>query len=346
MLPLPLVRSTNPTTSDTQLVCLFAEDDMKGDAAVLRTLLSVQFIVAVTIVLVNVYTIAAIWPRRKRRSTQSQLFVLHLAFADVLCGASKLLLVIFSADCTLAHMAATCEWVCVVPCVITMFTWTLSATTLAAIAVDRYVCIVHSLRYYEFMNTRRVLLILAALWVFSMLCAGLYLPTWSWQEGRYCDEQNLIPFWHVLAVQIPMTMLVLVVVAVTHITIRSEAQRHVARRSPASWGPGPGGSSSASVRSAKITILVVASFVLCYLPMQIFQVLVNIDREDFSNWDFFMFEMFSSLWYLLNPFIYAWKNASIREDMVALWRRLFGRCMSQDRDALEPPMPPPGARRF
>lgn len=43
---------------------------------------------------------------------------------------------------------------CLVPVILDMFTWTLSATTLAAIAVDRYVCILHSLRYYEFMNTR------------------------------------------------------------------------------------------------------------------------------------------------------------------------------------------------
>lgn len=339
---LPLVRYTN-ITGDVSQQCVFLEDAMQGDANLLRVVLAAQFLVSVVVVFVNVYTIAAIWPRRKRRSTQSQLFVLQLALADVLCGLSRIFTVIFSMDCGLAELAATSELVCVVPLVFTVFTWTLSATTLAAIAVDRYVCIVHSLRYYEFMKTRRVIAILAGLWVFSMLCSGLYLTTWHWVEGRYCEDQNLIPLWHLLAVQIPITVLVLVVVTVTHVTIRREAQRHAARNNPG-WGPDKH-ANSASVRSAKITILVVASFVMCYLPMQISQVLCYFDEDEFTSWDFFGFEMFTGLWYLLNPFIYAWKNASIREDMVVLWRRIFRRCV-REQDVRDPPTPPHGARRF
>lgn len=53
-----------------------------------------------------------------------------------------------------AALPALPQAACLSPVVFSLFTWTLSATTLAAIAVDRYVCVVHSLRYYEFMNTR------------------------------------------------------------------------------------------------------------------------------------------------------------------------------------------------
>lgn len=49
---------------------------------------------------------------------------------------------------------------------------------------------------------RRVLAILGSLWVVSAVCATLYLPTWDWEEGRYCEEQILVPLWHLLAVQV------------------------------------------------------------------------------------------------------------------------------------------------
>lgn len=44
--------------------------------------------------------------------------------------------------------------------------------------------------------------ILCCLWVLSVFCALLYLPTWEWQEGRLCQEQNIVPAWHLLAVQV------------------------------------------------------------------------------------------------------------------------------------------------
>ncbi|KAJ1530451.1 hypothetical protein ONE63_005354 [Megalurothrips usitatus] len=309
-------------------VCLFVDPARQQDAVALRALMAVEVIVAVTVILVNAFTIAAIWPRRWRRSTQSSLFVLHLAFADFLCGLAKLVIFVFMSDCAAAELASVHETACLGPVIFICFAWTLSATTLAAIAVDRYVCIVHSLRYYEFLTTRRVCVILASLWGFSALCGLLYLPTWEWQEGRFCEEQNLFPEWHLYAVQIPISMLVLLVVAATHIAIRSEVKRNNAR----CWTAGHAGlrlpsSKSASVRSAKVTVLVVSSFIMGYLPLAVFQVLLHSAFQDHvavAHWDFHVVSVSSSLWYLLNPFIYAWKNASIRQDMVTLWRRLVG----------------------
>lgn len=66
-----------------------------------------------------------------------------------------------------------------------------------------------------------------------------------------------------------------------------------------------------------------------------------------NYWVFVVLEIFSSLWYLVNPFIYAWKNASIREDMTVLWRRLTARCQCVTVDqCLAGPRTPVGARRF
>ncbi|XP_034246535.1 melanocortin receptor 5-like [Thrips palmi] len=350
MLPPIVVLHRNSSTWPTDSVCILDDPAFATSSALLRAVLSVQGITALTIMLVNAYTMAAIWPRRHRRSTQSTLFVLHLALADALVGVSMFVHIIFSTSCFMANLAATHESACLIPVVLGMFTWTLSATTLAAIAVDRYVCIMHSLRYYEFMNTRRVTTILCSLWVFSIFCACLYLPTWEWQEGRLCQEQNIVPVWHLVAVQMPLSVLVLGVVAVTHISIRQEARRSHARAKAAHGAPWLVQShSSASIRSARIVILVVGGFIMGDLPMKVFQVLLIVEdgSDNCSYWAFVALQIFSSLWYLVNPFIYAWKNASIREDMTVLWTRLTARCKCSTVDqCMAGSRTPVGARRF
>lgn len=345
----------NSSTWPTDAVCILEDPDLAVSALLLRVVLSVHGITALVILAVNAYTVAAIWPRRHRRATQSTLFVLHLALADMLVGLAKMVHVVFSTSCALARLAATHESACLIPVILGMFTWTLSATTLAAIAVDRYVCIMHSLRYYEFMNTRRVTTILSGLWVFSIICALLYLPTWEWQEGRLCQEQNIVPPWHLLGVQIPLSLLVLCVVAATHLSIRREVKRSNARVKSTHSAGAPWlvqNRSSASVRSAKIVFLVVGGFILGDLPMKVFQVLLLVDETSncCNYWVFAILQIVSSLWYLVNPFIYAWKNASIRADMTALWRRLTarwhcGQCVAVDQ-CLAGPRTPVGARRF
>lgn len=104
-----VVFARNSSTWPTDSLCILEDPGMATDAALLRAVLSVQGIAALTIVVVNAYTMAAIWPRRHRRSTQSTLFVLHLALADILVGLSKLVHIIFSTSCFMATLAATHE---------------------------------------------------------------------------------------------------------------------------------------------------------------------------------------------------------------------------------------------
>lgn len=111
---LPAVPVLSGRNASGGRVCLFGDSGSAsaagaGSALEARLGLTAQCALAVTVVLANVYTMAAIWPRRHRRSTQSSLFVLHLALADTLCGLAKLVVMIFSANCHLATLASTCE---------------------------------------------------------------------------------------------------------------------------------------------------------------------------------------------------------------------------------------------
>lgn len=69
------------------------------------------------------------------------------------------------------------------------------------------------------------------------------------------------------SVQFPLSVLVLFMVAATHISIRHEVKRRDARAKQAPWLHRTG--SAASIRSAKIVFLVSGGFILGDLPMKV-----------------------------------------------------------------------------
>ena len=132
-----------------------------GERMFLVGKLAVDVAVCVLILAGNALTICALlhqrWCRKETlcpRFKVSSLFVMNLAVADFLIGCSFIFFLVSHYVCSIAEFMSRHKFLCVAKTATFMFTGTISVTTLAAISIDRYVAVIHSLRYPEYMTRR------------------------------------------------------------------------------------------------------------------------------------------------------------------------------------------------
>lgn len=124
--------------------------------AIFATKGAVDVTIGVAAMLVNGFILCAVIPGvvRRRRGRPSKMLVASLAIADALGGLMQTYYHLTQNVCPLAHWIAQRPVLCVAKSLCVVFTGILSITTLGAIGYDRYLCIVHSLRYQHLMTTR------------------------------------------------------------------------------------------------------------------------------------------------------------------------------------------------
>lgn len=137
------------------------EQNQSGQRVFLISKLTVDVVVCVLILAGNALTICALlhqrWCRKETlcpRFKVSSLFVMNLAVADFLIGCSFIFFLLAHYVCSIAEFMSHNEFFCVAKTATFMFTGVISVTTLAAISIDRYVAVIHSLRYPEYMTRR------------------------------------------------------------------------------------------------------------------------------------------------------------------------------------------------
>lgn len=143
----------------------------------------------IVIVSGNVLTILAIAWARKLRSVVSNYFILNLAVSDLLVGASLLYHQAFYMGHSLNHNKA----MCISRIVIIGLACGGSICNLIAIAIDRYIAIVHPLAYNAYATRKRVLIIIAIEWTCTMGVSSI--PTyWNcFDTSLTCEMDVILP---------------------------------------------------------------------------------------------------------------------------------------------------------
>ncbi|MEE6509692.1 hypothetical protein FKM82_027390 [Ascaphus truei] len=139
-----------------------------------RQVISIIFIVVCCIIILeNLLVLASVWRNKKFHSAMF-FFIGNLAFSDFLAGSAYIANILLSGDVTY-HLTPV-EWFIREG---TAFT-TLSASvfSLLAIAIERHVAIIKVKVYSRDRNCRMVLLI-GACWVISMVIGGLPILGWN-----------------------------------------------------------------------------------------------------------------------------------------------------------------------
>lgn len=292
----------------------------------LKGLIVLLYSVVVVVGLVGNCLLVFVIARVRRLHSVTNFLIGNLALSDVLMCAACVPL-------TLAYAFEPRGWVfggglCHLVFFLQPVTVYVSVFTLATIAVDRYVVLVHPLR-------RRMSLRLSACAVLGIwaLSAALALPaalhTYHLElrphRVRLCEEfwgaqerQRQLYAWALLLVTYVLPLLVIVLAyarvslklrnrVVPGCVTRTQAHMERARRR----------------RTFCLLLLVVVVFALCWLPLHVFNLLRDLDPRAIDPYAFGLVQLLchwlamSSACY--NPFIYAWLHDSFRDELRKMW---------------------------
>ncbi|XP_048852611.1 tachykinin receptor 3a [Brienomyrus brachyistius] len=261
----------------------------------------------------------------KRMRTVTNYFLLNLAFSDVAMAAFNTLInFIYAAHGEWYFGKAYCKFHNFFP-VAAVFA---SIYSMTAIAVDRYMAIIHPLKPRLSATATKV--VIASIWVLAVVLAFplcFYSTTKKIPRRTLCyvawPRNSKDPLMYHIIVTVLVYMLPLVVMAITYTIVGATL-----------WGGEiPGDTSDnyhgqlrAKRKVVKMMIIVVVTFATCWLPFHIYFIVTGVNRR-LNRWKYIQQVYLSVLWLAMsstmyNPIIYCCLNSRFR----AGFKRAFRWC--------------------
>ncbi|KAJ8318638.1 hypothetical protein KUTeg_003729 [Tegillarca granosa] len=279
------------------------------------TLYVVMFLIATGGNVIVIWIVMA----HKRMRTVTNYFLVNLAVADTLIS---LLNTPFTSSFLLYQDWWYGELYCKFTIFISICTICASVLTFMAIAIDRYVAIIHPLRPRL---TGRVILAIILIWTASVILASpnlIYAITETypygnssittcfvrWPDGVYSNTDlgyNML----IMAVTyvLPMTTLA---ITYTRIGIELWGSRAIGEYTPVQYER-----NKSKRRVVKMMIVVVVIFGICWFPYHLYFILAS--TTDIANQKNIQLAFLVIYWFAMsnsmyNPIIYCWMNAKFR----------------------------------
>ena len=294
----------------------------------------VPFILGVVAISLNILAVLAILKIRGPLTSHYR-FILSLAMSDILIGISVTLHVISIAVSPTYYpgygpekerLTSRCIYVVIKALNTTALNSTL--LNLMGMAIDHFLAIVKPLHYPTLMNKQRASIIISIFWCIAILCGFSDFMSGYPKFPRFARRYNYCEFIHLTKYQdeYPMFAIALLcatVMTVTYVNILTViSRRH----------HGMGFHQDSAVRNKKAvitTLLILGTFVFCWLPMCLFQLImiiqVKVDPEPIKRWwpilskaDMYLFDLLM-LNAICDPIIYAVRTREIR----SAYHRLF-----------------------
>ncbi|XP_074640313.1 tachykinin-like peptides receptor 99D [Tubulanus polymorphus] len=268
----------------------------------------------------------------KRMRTVTNYFLVNLAVADTcISGFTVMFNFVYMLHGDWPFGGIYCKY----SLFISVATITASVFTFLAIAVDRYVAIVHVLK--PRMRGITAWSVIVGIWVFAIAVALPRMIYAKTIKHVYCDGSSRTicfvfwpdgPFnrWHMVYTLMAMFvnyLLPLIVIGVTYTRIGVEL-----------WGSKAIGENTyrqgESVRSkkkvVKMLIVVVFLFAICWLPQHLYFVITtvkpSITVQQHSQYIYLVIYWIAMSNSMYNPFIYCWMNSRFREGFKFVFRWL------------------------
>lgn len=302
------ITSLETWTEMTAEVCLVP------DATVpFHTILLVSNILLSSLILLgNGLTILLIWKYEVLQRV-SNLFAVSMAVADMCMG---LVLVVYSLinysdyHQPLEQMYITCFW-CLY---LLQVSATISNLTLLSMTADRYIAVIHPLRYTEIMTYKIAFTLVFAIWVYTPLMSMTLLAATQGEFSRIggprCSVARLVPCWYFFGVFIPHMLLTNVISKCLYAHILCVAKKRVKDDKERF------GIEAENNRALMMTAKLVIMFSICWAPYFVFHTVIYIMEMDTPAQIYTALEfskIFAALKAIFNPIVYYWNNKDFRE---------------------------------
>ena len=285
----------------------------------------IEAVLFVVICLGNGLVMVSVWRFPRLRSV-SNLFLVSLAVADFAVGLTMPLHILYYlVPGMLRHRLSCLARYTVIVC-----SCSASLYSLLLIAGDRYIAIVYPLRYHALVTLRTCQVLVSVTWVVALVSSALPLLGWNtWCQADYCKFELVMPrayAYGCLLVQF-VTMAIGTLTMYSHIFWEAEKQK---RRVVLPWVGADGARLRvrAEMQRTRMNALVLAAFLLCWLPFFCLLVLQyetgvhpHSAKDVAASIAVFMGVANSAV----NPVIYSTKNHAFR----SAYRKLL--CLRDDR---------------
>ena len=248
-------------------------------------------------------------------------FICSLAVADLMTG-------IMTSTAVALHVLGIYDPlyipICRVHITLSLVSTLNNICSILLIAVDRYIFIAHGLRYLVFVTPTRTFLVIGFTWLYSMtetsLLIGLSKGPTTQTACKYSLFLSKMVYNNILIPQFVVLALVTVgfYIAISCIAYK-QGKKIAALKQP--YDTYEATTNRQQKRIAKMMIMVLGTYFMCYIPQIVISILENIYTDSMV---ILVLEKISSLFFWtntwINPMIYAWKS----EDFRVAFRKLLG----------------------
>jgi len=285
--------------------------------------------------------------RPKRRLHPAGCFVINLLIADTLVGAVLTNSLRYKIWPENAVALAKKHYACVLRFAVAFLAVCGSHNALLSVVIDRYVAVVHTMRYRDWMSRRTCVLMVTASWILPVTGMMYLLFFGHWKPGLpICSENTVIGDFS-LYVWLPIQVALLLSILVIQFCVHFELRRYGKTKSF--------GSSvlhRSTHKSAKTMLISTLAFAFFYAPYDATALVFVFFPSALTKLLYDLSAIGTALTFLVNPCLYSIKTESVRRPVSELFSDIRG-ALSRlktrgcfDQPATEGPTAENGSSRF
>ncbi|XP_069116945.1 adenosine receptor A3-like [Argopecten irradians] len=171
----------------------------------------------------NFLVLISLWKFRKLR-TKTNIFVANLSIADSIMGAVSLPM--YTAFFFNHEKLEKYKYICITKYSIVVFSSSASLLSLVAIAVDRYVAVLHPLKYHVIVTHKRIKHFLICQWTYDILTFTIPYYWNNYDQYQTCNFYKIFPRVYSVFIVFVSIAICLLVSMFLYIKIFKVARRH------------------------------------------------------------------------------------------------------------------------